>query len=90
MRLIMRNLLASMFFASAIFPASAHYHHAPRCYPTESGLVVKGSQYQQPNGTYDALSDLVRDVNGTPCGIDCPAPSLVYMATPPAYYCAPY
>jgi hypothetical protein len=86
----MRVFLASMFFAAAIVPASAHYHHAPRCYPTESGLVLKGSHYQQPDGTYAALADLVRDVNGTPCGIDCPAPSPVFWAAPPAYYCAPY
>lgn len=27
--------------------------------------------YQSPDGTYDSLADLVRDVRGTPCGVEC-------------------
>jgi hypothetical protein len=90
MRLIGRSALMGAFLASAILPASAHIHHPPRCYVGAPGLVLKTSHYQQLDGSYDSLSDLVRDVNGTPCGLDCPAPSTVIFASPPAYYCAPY
>jgi hypothetical protein len=31
------------------------------------------SVYQNLNGTYPSLSDFVRDLNGTPCGIECTA-----------------
>ncbi len=27
--------------------------------------------YQGPDGTYDSLSDFVRAIHGTPCGIEC-------------------
>ncbi len=27
--------------------------------------------YQNPDGTYDSLADLGRDIRGTPCGIEC-------------------
>jgi hypothetical protein len=27
--------------------------------------------YQNPDGTYDSLADLSRDVWGVPCGIEC-------------------
>ena len=30
-----------------------------------------GSGYEEPDGTYDSLSDFTRDLNGTPCGIEC-------------------
>jgi len=32
-----------------------------------------GSAYQEPDGTYDSLADFTRDLNGTPCGIECSA-----------------
>ena len=70
-------------------PASAHFHQPARCWQTAPGLVLKTSHYQQPDGTYDQVSDLVRDVNGTPCGIDCPAPSRVIWVSPPTVYCEP-
>jgi len=89
MQAIVRCLIAGTFFAGAAMPASAHFHHryAPQCWTTGPGLVLKTSHYQQPDGTYDQLADLVRDVNGTPCGIDCPAPSRVIFASPPPVYC---
>ena len=27
--------------------------------------------YQNPDGTYDSLADLTRDVRGIPCGVEC-------------------
>lgn len=29
------------------------------------------SLYQSPDGTYDSEADFVRDLRGTPCGVDC-------------------
>jgi hypothetical protein len=29
------------------------------------------SIYQGPDGTYESLSDYIRDVEGTPCGMNC-------------------
>lgn len=29
------------------------------------------SIYQNPDGSYPSLSNFVRDLNGTPCGIEC-------------------
>lgn len=81
-------------FAAALFAtpgaALAHSRHAQDCVVTGPGLILKMSHYQQPDGTYDSVSDLVRDVNGTPCGIDCPAPSRVILASPPSYACPSY
>ena len=88
MQAITRCLIAGAFVAAAVVPASAHFHHhVPTCWATGPGLVLKMSHYQQPDGTYDQLADLVRDVNGTPCGVDCPAPSRVIFASPPPVYC---
>jgi hypothetical protein len=42
-------------------------------------LAVAGSSaqaldlYQNPDGTYPSLANEVRDINGTPCGIECTA-----------------
>ncbi len=70
MQTIVRCLIAAAFLGGAM-PASAHFHHrppAPRCWPAGPGLVVKGSNYQQWDGSYASLADLTRSVNGTPCG----------------------
>jgi hypothetical protein len=93
MQMIVRCLTAAAFLTSAAIPASAHFHHRPpppRCWPAGPGLVVKGSYYQQWDGTYASLADLTRSVNGTPCGVDCPAPSRIFFASPPPVYCTPY
>jgi hypothetical protein len=29
------------------------------------------SDYQAPGGSYDSPRDFIRDLEGTPCGIDC-------------------
>jgi hypothetical protein len=43
--------------------------------------------YQNPDGTYDSLADLSRDVRGIPCGIECTQDSQArgshYYATHP-------
>jgi hypothetical protein len=94
MQMIARCLTAAAFIAGAGMPASAHFHHyrapAPRCFPAGPGLVLKGSNYQQWDGTYASLADLTRDVNGTPCGVDCPAPSRIFFASAPPVYCQSY
>jgi hypothetical protein len=95
MQMIARCLTAAAFIAGAAMPASAHFHHRPpppppRCYPAGPGLVLKGYQYQQWDGTYASLADFSRDVTGTPCGVDCPAPSRVFFASAPPVYCTPY
>jgi hypothetical protein len=95
MQMIARCLIAAAFVASAAIPASAHYHHRlpppppPRCYPAGPGLVLKGSNYQQWDGSYASLADFSRDVTGTPCGVDCPAPSRIFFASAPPVYCTP-
>ncbi|MDR3407023.1 MAG: hypothetical protein P4L68_00830 [Methylovirgula sp.] len=89
MQFIRCCLAGAALLAFATAPASAHFHQRAHCWQTGPGLVLKMSNYQQPDGSYDALADLVRDVNGTPCGVDCPAPSRVLLATPPTVYCAP-
>ena len=86
----MIHVFACGLFAATVVPAWAQEPPPPRCFPTGPGLVLKTSHYQQPDGSYDSLSDLVRDVNGTPCGLDCPAPSRIIFATPPSYTCATY
>jgi hypothetical protein len=52
-------------------------------------LVVQTSGYQDPDGTYESYSDFIRDVNGTPCGVECTRPwrSVVWFASPPGYAC---
>ncbi|WP_297300472.1 hypothetical protein [uncultured Methylovirgula sp.] len=88
MQAIARCFMAGAFIAGAVMPASAHFHHrVPHCWTAGPGLILKMSHYQQPDGTYDSLGDFVRDVNGTPCGVDCPAPSRVIFASPPPVYC---
>jgi hypothetical protein len=84
-----RCLFAAALLAAVPGAALAHSRH-PHCVVTGPGLILKMSHYQQPDGTYDSVSDLVRDVNGTPCGIDCPAPSRVLWASPPSYACPGY
>lgn len=53
---------------------------APAAFSTAQGgtmhcrlarAAVPYGQYQNPDGTYDSEADFVRDLRGTPCGIDC-------------------
>lgn len=68
MQLILKSTLvaAACCLGMAIMsgPSQAQeWHHA---YPTPSYDI-----YQNPDGTYDLLSDLTRDVWGIPCGVEC-------------------
>lgn len=80
-------LLATILLAVAT-PAAAHWR-GPRCRIVAPGLFVQTSGYQDPDGTYESYSYLVRDVNGTPCGIECSRPSrqVIWFASPPRYRC---
>jgi hypothetical protein len=82
-------LATAALLAASATPSAAHPRYAPRCHLTNPGLVVQTSGYQEPNGTYDSYSDYVRDVNGTPCGIECTRPwrSVIWFASPPGYAC---
>jgi hypothetical protein len=88
-KLIVLLASAGLLVVASATPSAAHRRYAPRCYPTSPGLVVQTSGYQEPNGTYDSYSDYVRDVNGTPCGIECTSPwrSFTWFASPPGYAC---
>jgi hypothetical protein len=81
-------LATSALLAASAAPLLAQSSNGPRCRFLGPGLVLKMSNYQQADGTYDSLADLTRDVNGTPCGIDCPAPSRVLWASAPTYDCS--
>jgi hypothetical protein len=80
--------MAGLLVAASATPSAAHWH-AMRCHIVSSGLVVQTSGNQEPNGTYESYSDLVRAVNGTPCGVECMRPwrSVVWFASPPGYAC---
>jgi hypothetical protein len=84
-------LLATSALLATISTVSstAQPRYAPRCRIVSPGLVVQTSRYQEPNGTYDSYSDYIRDVNGTPCGVECSHPwrRVVWFASPPGYAC---
>ncbi len=81
-------LLAAGLLATSAVPSAARPYSGPRCHLVGPGVVLKMSQYQQPDGSYASVSDFVRDVNGTPCGLDCPAPSRVIWVSGPSYVCS--
>lgn len=88
-KLLILLATGSLLAAASATPSAAHWR-GPHCriaaYP---GLVVQSSRYQEPDGTYNSLSDYTRDVNGTPCGVECSRPwrSFVWFASPPGYVC---
>ena len=67
MRLILKSTLVAAAGCLSIAmsnPSQAQaWHYA---YPTQHYSI-----YQNPDGTYDSLADLSRDVWGVPCGIEC-------------------
>ncbi len=79
---------AGLLAASAV-PSAAHRRAAPRCWQTSPALVVQTSGYQEPDGTYRSYAGYVRDVNGTPCGIECSRPwsQRIWFASPPGWAC---
>jgi hypothetical protein len=78
---------AGLLAASAV-PCAAHRRH-PYCWQTSPALVVQTSGYQEPDGTYRSYAGFVRDVNGTPCGIECSRPwsQRIWFASPPGWAC---
>ncbi|WP_020174631.1 hypothetical protein [Methyloferula stellata] len=72
--------IAGGFLAAAVEPSAARGAPVPEAVgPSQfygyaaPDIRFLGSSYQEPDGTYDSLSDFTRDVNGTPCGIECSA-----------------
>jgi hypothetical protein len=55
------------FFHAASSSAATRTFGPESAAPASSGF----SAYQNPDGSYSSLSALVRDINGTPCGIEC-------------------
>jgi hypothetical protein len=88
-RLLVLLATAGILVAASATPSAAHWRYTPRCRIVSLGLIVQTSRYQEPDGTYDSISDFVRDVNGTPCGVECSRPwrSVVWFASPPGYVC---
>jgi hypothetical protein len=82
-------LLASGAILAAATPSSAQPRYAPRCRIVSPGLVLQTSSYKEPDGTYESYSDYIRDVNGTPCGVECSRPwaQRIWFASPPGYVC---
>lgn len=50
-----------------------------------NGSYVRVPHYQGPDGAYDSLVELSREVNGVPCGIDCQRRALVRWGYAPAF-----
>lgn len=59
-----RVITASCILATA---AVSSVQAQSRVFPNPQAF----SQYQNPDGSYRSLSDYVRDVEGTPCGMEC-------------------
>jgi hypothetical protein len=69
MKTILLTLVLAMGLSSGVaFAGDAHLygHH-------QVGWSPGADSYQAPDGTYYSLSDAVRSINGTPCGIACEA-----------------
>ncbi|MGO9686089.1 MAG: hypothetical protein ACLPTZ_26550 [Beijerinckiaceae bacterium] len=84
--LLAANAVLAAFLAA---PSHAQPSRYVQCRVTYPGLVLQKYHYQAPDGTYYSYSGYVRSVNGTPCGIECDAPSehAILIATPPGYEC---
>lgn len=69
MKALQLLLAASMsFFISAVsLPATTFAARTTAPLTLAAGL----DGYQNPDGSYPSLANVVRDINGTPCGIEC-------------------
>lgn len=87
-KLLILLATAGILAAGSATPSAAHWR-GPHCRITYPGLILQTSRYQEPDGTYDSFSDFIRDVNGTPCGVECSRPwrSVIWFASPPGYVC---
>ncbi|MFZ0558526.1 MAG: hypothetical protein WAN31_10240 [Methylovirgula sp.] len=88
-KLLILLIGAGLLAATSGAPSAAHSRHVSRCWQTSPGLVLQTSSYQDPDGTYESYAGLVRDVNGTPCGIECSRPwaQRIWFASPPGWVC---
>jgi hypothetical protein len=80
---------AAVLVAASAAPSAAHHKIAPRCWQTSPVLVVQTSTYKEPDGTYESYAGYIRDVNGTPCGVECSRPwaQRVWLASPAGVVC---
>lgn len=51
--------------------AGPHMHRSGRARMKLRPIVVPPDDYTGPDGSYDSHADMVRSIEGTPCGIDC-------------------
>ena len=91
MKVKLPALLASGVLVAVVFVAQsdARPRYSPYCRMAYPGLVIQSTHYQAPNGTYDSYSNLVKSVNGTPCGVECSRPwqHVILFASPPGFEC---
>jgi hypothetical protein len=70
-----KTLALSLPLSVALAGAALSNAEAAQVYyaqPYQDGfLSYRPSQYQGPHGHYASQSDFIRDLNGTPCGIEC-------------------
>lgn len=70
----MQHVLKSALIAAAASglaiamsgPSQAHDARYAYPYPAQHYSI-----YQNPDGSYDSLADLTRDIWGIPCGVEC-------------------
>jgi hypothetical protein len=56
----------SALFLGVVFGSTSQARARHYVYPTYAYSI-----YQNPDGTYESLSDLNCDIRGIPCGIEC-------------------
>jgi hypothetical protein len=69
-----RLLKLSLMAAATCFlgvVAAAPSMAQKRAVQTDAYAATYYTPYQGPHGHYNSLSDYVRDVEGTPCGMNC-------------------
>ena len=80
---------AAVLATSLAAPLRAQPRPDVVCRQTYPGFVLQKYHYQAPDGTYYGHSDYIRDVNGTPCGLECgpPGAHAILLASPPGFEC---
>jgi hypothetical protein len=68
----MQPVLKSAFVAASALVLSAALSGSSQAHAWRSAGPAQGySIYQNPDGTYDSMADLSRDIWGVPCGLEC-------------------
>lgn len=65
------NALIMSAALSAPFSAYAQQGESASGRSTATGHSMNSDPYQGPNGRYNNEADFERDINGTPCGVNC-------------------